>query len=153
MQYAHTSARLREIHDALLDIISAMNRPERGGILLAEAGVRLDQPLFPLLVGIQHFGPIGVVELADRAGRNYTTVSRQLARLEKLGLVERCQAADRRVHEAVLSPKGREVTDRVDAAREKFARAVFAQWDEAEVDTLARLLRKLGDGVKQPPPG
>jgi DNA-binding MarR family transcriptional regulator len=38
-------------------------------------------------------------------------------KLESLGLVERqASAADGRVHEALISPKGKVMTDRVDAA-------------------------------------
>jgi DNA-binding MarR family transcriptional regulator len=148
MQPAHISARLRELHGALLEIISVINQPQRDVILLAEAGVRLDPQLFPLLVGVQHFGPIGVLELADRAGRNYTTVSRQLLKLDNLGLIERRAAADRRVHEAVLSPKGLEITGRIDAARQKLGRSIFATWSEIEIDTFARLMRKFADGIK-----
>ena len=65
-----------------------------------------------------------MVELADRVGRDYTTVSRQVAKLESLGLVERrASAADRRVREAVITPKGKAMTDLVDAARERIGRA------------------------------
>jgi predicted transcriptional regulator len=42
-----------------------------------------------LLVGVERFGPIAVVELADRAGRDLTTFSRQVAKLEELSLVTR----------------------------------------------------------------
>jgi hypothetical protein len=38
------------------------------------ASIMLDRVLFPLLVGIEQFGLIGVVELADRVGRDYMTV-------------------------------------------------------------------------------
>ena len=44
-----------------------------------------------------------MVELADRAGRDYTTISRQVAKLAELGLVDRRPSrADRRVKEAYL---------------------------------------------------
>lgn len=33
--------------------------------------------LFPLLVAVGRHGPVGVVELADHLGRDYTTVSRR----------------------------------------------------------------------------
>ena len=109
-----------------------MNRPQRDESLIKEAGIPLDRALFPLLVGIERFGPIGVVELADRVGRDYTTVSRQVAKLESLGLVERRgSAADRRVREAVITPKGKAMTDLVDAARERIGRAIFETWDAA----------------------
>src|ERR1700683_4422797 len=75
VQNTHIRDRLRELHGAVLDIVSAMNRPQRDEVLIKEAGIALDRALFPLLVGVQRFGPIGVVDLADRAGRDYTTVS------------------------------------------------------------------------------
>ena len=65
-----------------------MNRPQRDECC-ARRGISLERALFPLLVGIERLGPIGIVELADRAGRDHTTVSRQVAKLESLGLVAR----------------------------------------------------------------
>src|SRR3954471_12328276 len=115
----HKSNALRELHGAVLDVGIAINRPERDEELIRRAGIRLDRALFPLLVGIDRFGPIGVVELADRGGRDYTTISRQLAKLEALGLVERRDGADRRVREAVVTATGKEMTQKVDAARER----------------------------------
>jgi DNA-binding MarR family transcriptional regulator len=148
----HISEQLRALHTALLDIVSVMNRPQRDEVLIREAGIALDRALFPLLVGIERFGPIGVVDLADRAGRDYTTVSRQIAKLESLGLVERRDsAADRRVREAVITPKGRAMTDMVDAARDRIGRAIFQTWDVSDVDELVRLMRKFADAVKEAP--
>jgi MarR family len=58
-------------------------------------------------IGIERFGPIGVVDLADRIGRDYTTVSRQVAKLDELGLVRRqAGVGDGRVREAVVTPQG-----------------------------------------------
>ena len=68
VQNTHISDQLRELHRALLDIVGAMNRPQRDETLMKEAGIRLDRALFPLLVGIERYGPIGVVEMADRIG-------------------------------------------------------------------------------------
>jgi DNA-binding MarR family transcriptional regulator len=153
VQNTHIPDRLRELHGALLDIVSVMNRPQRDEMLIKEAGIPLDRALFPLLVGIERFGPIGVVELADRAGRDYTTVSRQVAKLESLGLVRRQgNASDRRVREAAVTPKGKAMTDLVDAAREKIGRAIFETWDAHDIDELVRLMRKFADAVKKEPP-
>ncbi|MGK6320670.1 MarR family winged helix-turn-helix transcriptional regulator [Sphingomonas sp. DT-204] len=92
------------------------------------------------------------MELADRVGRDYTTVSRQVAKLESLGLVERrAGAADRRVREAVVTPTGKAMTDLIDAARERMGRAIFASWDAQEIDELARLRRKFADAPNDQP--
>lgn len=153
VQNTHISDRLRELHGALLDIVSVMNRPQRDEVLIKEAGIPLDRALFPLLVGIERFGPIGIVELADRAGRDYTTVSRQVAKLESLGLVERRgSAADRRVREAGITAKGKAMTNLVDAARDRIGRGIFASWEPHDIDELVRLMRKFADAVKDEPP-
>ena len=149
VQNTHISDRLRVLHGALLDIVGAMNRPQRDEMLIKEAGIRLDRALFPLLVGIERFGPIGIVDLADRVGRDYTTVSRQVAKLESLGLAERREhPTDRRVREAIITAKGKAMTDLVDAARERIGHAIFATWDAAEIDDLVRLTRKFADAMK-----
>jgi DNA-binding MarR family transcriptional regulator len=153
VQNTHISTQLRNLHGAVLDIVAAMNRPQRDQALIKEAGIPLDRALFPLLVSVERFGPIGVVELADRIGRDYTTVSRQVAKLESLGLAERHgNAADRRVREAVVSPKGKAMTERVDSARDRIGRAIFKTWDARDIDDLARLMRKFADAMKDDPP-
>ena len=152
VQDTHISAQLPGLHDALISIMIAMNRPQRDEELIRQAGIRLDRALFPLLIGIQRRGPIGVVELADGVGRDYTTVSRQVAKLESLGLVERrASETDARVRTATVTPQGQEMIDAIDAAREKIAHAVFGSWDREDFDNLVRLMRRLADALDQPP--
>jgi DNA-binding MarR family transcriptional regulator len=149
VQSAHINAQLRELHGALLEIVGVMNRPQRDEAMVREAGISLDRALFPLLVLVERLGPIGVVELADRVGRDYTTVSRQVAKLESLGLVDRKESSsDRRVREAVATASGKAMTDRVDAARERVGQAIFAAWDEQDVADLVRLMRKFANDIK-----
>jgi len=152
VQNAHISDVLRDLHGALIDIVSAANRPQRDQLLLREAGVALDRALFPLLVLVERLGPIGIVDLAGRVGRDYTTVSRQVGKLESLGLVDRQEnAIDRRVREAVITPKGKVMTGRIDAARERMWRAVFKTWSERDLQAFARLMRKFADATKEEP--
>lgn len=148
VQNTHIGARLRELHGALLDIVSVMNRPQRDEAMVREAGISLDRALFPLLVMVERLGPIGVVDLAGRVGRDYTTVSRQVAKLESLGLVERQgSAADRRVREAAITAKGKAMTDRVDQARERMANTIFATWNRRDIEALVRLTRRFADDI------
>jgi DNA-binding MarR family transcriptional regulator len=120
MHDAHIPDLLPGLHGAILDIVGLINGPQRDEMLIGEAGVQLEQVHFPLLVLIGRFGPIGVVDLADRVGRDYTTVSRQLAKMESLGLIVRqADAIDRRIRHAMLAPAGKWMTDRIDAARER----------------------------------
>lgn len=142
------ATQIRALHGALTDIVSAMNRPQSDEMMVREAGISLDRALFPLLIGIERRGPIGVVDLADRVARDYTTVSRQVAKLESLGLVKRQPGqSDRRVREARITPLGQTMTDAVDFARERIGRATFTSWDERDVEDLIRLTRKFADGL------
>jgi DNA-binding MarR family transcriptional regulator len=137
---------IHKIYGAVVDLVGIMNRPQRDARMIKEAGISLDRALFPLLVGIGRFGPIGVVDLADRAGRDYTTVSRQVAKLESLGLVEREAAeGDKRVREAVITASGREMARAIDKARDRLLTAMLAEWRQQDIATLAPLLRKLAD--------
>ena len=150
LQDTHISTQLRRLHDALLSIASAMNRPQRDEIMVQKAGITLDRALFPLLVSIERVGPIGVVELADRVGRDYTTVSRQVAKLESAGLVQRQEGAvDRRVREATVTPKGKAMTDAVDLAREEIGRGIFASWDPRDFEELVRLMGKFAADLER----
>jgi DNA-binding MarR family transcriptional regulator len=136
---------LRELHGALMDLVGVFNRPQPDAALLAAAGVKLDRALFPLLVRIERRGPIGVVELGEVSGRDHSTVSRQVAKLESLGLVERRPGADKRVREAVVTEDGRRMTAAIDAARGRMQNAALAGWSAKDRADLVRLVRKLAD--------
>jgi DNA-binding MarR family transcriptional regulator len=148
----HICASLPALHRSLIDIVSVMSRPERDAAMLEMAGLTLERALFPLLVSIERLGPIGVVVLAGRVGRDYTTVSRQVARLEELGLVSRrAGLADRRLREAVITPQGKAATDAVDDARQRMALTLFREWRRNDFDQLLRLMRMLADGLNETP--
>lgn len=137
---------IRLLYSSLIDLVGLMNQPQRDSALLREAGVDLDRALFQLLIGIGRKGPIGVVELANLTGRDYTTVSRQVAKLESLGLIARRPSkADKRVSEATITEQGLELTAQIDAARERIATELFASWSKGDIQDLARLLRRFTD--------
>ncbi len=98
--------------------------------------------------------PLGSVWALDiaRHGRDYTTVSRQIARLEELGLVSRHpDETDRRVRQARITPQGKCATDAVDRARETMALTLFEDWSREEFDSLTMLLEKLAQGLTAKP--
>lgn len=148
MQDAHKYD-VTDFHGALLDIMGVMNQPQRDDILLSEAGVSLDQILFPLLVAIDRYGPVGVVELADALGRDYTTVSRQVKRLEAQGLAQKKPGTkDRRVSEVTISTQGKALTMKIAEARMTLMNQIFKEWQEDDVGNLFRLVRKYADSIK-----
>jgi len=84
----------------LLDLIGFFNSPRQDDALLKAASVQLDRALFPLLLRIGTMGPLNVAELAELVGRDPSTVSRQVAKLEGWRLVERVGGEDRRTRAA-----------------------------------------------------
>lgn len=139
---------LDTLHDAVIDIVSVINRPDRDERLIEEAGIRLDRALFPLLVLTERMGPIGVVELAARVGRDHSTISRQIAKLVALGLLERRpNATDGRQRELHATSAGQSMARQIDAARERLARKALAGWSEPEVGALAMSLRRYADAL------
>jgi DNA-binding MarR family transcriptional regulator len=143
---------IQQLHDALVDLVGLMNRPQRDSALLEEAGVSLDRALFPLLIAVERRGSIGVVELAELVGRDYTTVSRQITKLDGLGLVKRqASKTDNRVRGLVITAKGKGMTSAIHAARERMAGVLFAKWSKRDLQNLARLMRRFADDFQSSP--
>jgi DNA-binding MarR family transcriptional regulator len=147
VQDTHNNEALAE---ALIALTGAMNSARQDGLLIHEAGVRLDRALFPLLIAIGRAGAIGIVDLADQVGRDHSTISRQIARLETLGLVVRqAGAADRRVRAATLSPQGAETVLALREARHRLMDRFLSDWPAHDRSELTRLLGRLVATVKQ----
>jgi len=139
---------MQKLREALLDLTGVLNRPQPDAALIAMAGVDLDRALFPLLVRVERRGPLGIGELAELCGRDYTTVSRQITKLEGMGLVARqVNTQDVCIKEAVTTEKGRVMTHALDGARERIITSLLSDWDKKEVAELARLLRKFANGA------
>jgi DNA-binding MarR family transcriptional regulator len=137
-----------EIHAVLLRLNSFMNRPDLDQLFLTRAGVKLDRALFPLLTRIGLAHPISVVELANLVGRDHSTVSRQVAKLEGLGLVER-QAAegDQRVRLLEPSATGRAMLDQFAAARRRFLNDRLGDWTDEERSNFLDHLRRFASTI------
>lgn len=132
-----------ELHAVLLQLNGYMNRPDLDQTFLARAGAKLDRALFPLLTRIGLTHPIGVVELANLVGRDHSVVSRQVAKLEALGLVER-QAAkgDQRVRLLGPSAKGQTMLKQFALARRRFLTERLDDWTDDERLMFLDLLRR-----------
>jgi DNA-binding MarR family transcriptional regulator len=142
-------ARRSRLHRRHVLMVSSC-RPEPDVALMADMSMPLERVLLPLLVRIDRRGPIGVVEPADLVGRDYTTVSRQVARLDKLGLVvRRSGARDKRVREAEVTELGREIADAIDRMREQLVGELMADWTNAERRDLARLMKRFANDMNE----
>jgi DNA-binding MarR family transcriptional regulator len=88
-----------------------------------------------------------VAELADQVGRDHTTVSRQLAKLESLDLVARESGDDRRRRAADLTPAGKKIVRAITQARRRLLSKALAHWSEADRAALATLNRRFADAL------
>lgn len=133
---------------ALLDLMSFLNSPQRDEALLRAAGVALDRALFPLLMRLGMLGPLGVAELAEQVGRDHTTVSRQLAKLESLGLVERCtDGEDKRRRAARVTAAGRKIVTAIARTRRRVLEEALGAWSAADRAALERLTRRFANAL------
>jgi DNA-binding MarR family transcriptional regulator len=135
---------------ALLDLVGMLNSPRQDELLIREAGVSIDRALFPLLVRTGNAGALSVVELAEQVGRDHSTVSRQVAKLESLGLVTRRQGqSDQRVREAVITDDGKRAVQAITAARRRLLGKLLADWSEEDRIAMTRLNRRLADDMRR----
>ena len=137
---------IRQFYDALFDLIGLINQPQRDRTLLQEAGVSLDRALLPLLVLIGRRDAVGIMELAGLVGRDHTTVSRQVATLDRLGLVTRhAGTSDRRERKVVATQEGLAIVSALDAARERLVQPIVSQWEEQDWKIFVSYLRRFAD--------
>jgi DNA-binding MarR family transcriptional regulator len=139
-----------ELHAVFLQLNGYMNRPDLDTAFLALADVKLDRALYPLLLRIGYAAPIGVVDLADLVGRNHSTVSRQVAKLESLGLVERHVVTnDQRIRLLKPSAAGRDMLATFSKVRRRFLGKLLGDWTAEDRNLLLDLLQRLAAGMEQ----
>ena len=116
--------------------------------MMEAAGLALDPVFLPLLVRLGVGGPAGVVELSGELGRDHSTISRQLSKLEAAGLVERAASqADGRVKTARVTSRGQEAVAALSVARRRLLDQALADWPSADRATLSRLMGRLAEAL------
>jgi len=141
---------LNDMADVFAMVNVEASTPRQDDRILQGAGVSLDRALIPLLACLGTHGPMAAVELADRTGRDSTTVSRQLAVLEAQGFVERRPSQeDRRVKEIFLTAEGCSVAERlIDARRQLYSR-LLSTWTAKQWEWFADLAPKACESAKK----
>ena len=134
---------------AVRELASFINDPRQDWRPIAEAGLDLDPAFLPLLVRRGDGGPANVVELAGELGRDHSTMSRQVARLEDAGLVERVPSeTDGRVRNARVTAEGGQAVAALSAARRRLFDRTLADWSAADREALAELLGRFVISLK-----
>ncbi len=87
-------------------------------------------------------------ELAGLMRRSPATITNMVKRMEKAGFVERrADPEDERISRVYLTDAGRQIKERVDAAWRAFEEQTFAGFDQAELDTLQKLLERVHNNL------
>lgn len=103
----------------------------------------LEASSYSLLASIRDLQPVQASQLAALYSVDKSAISRQLARLETIGLVERgTDADDARARPLVLTARGRERLARASDGRRAQFHAAFEDWPQDDVVALAELLHR-----------
>jgi DNA-binding MarR family transcriptional regulator len=115
----------------------------------AEHPDAVDRATYLLLVHLAKDGAQRAGALAEAVHSDPSTVSRQVAHLVQLGLVERvADPADGRATLLVATDEGRRVFDENRQLRNRRIAGLVSDWPEDERQTFARLLTRFTDSFE-----
>ena len=104
----------------------------------------LDRSAYSILGALQDGGPSRLGAVAARFHLDASTVSRQVATLERQGLLVReVDPSDRRACRLRLSPAGEQALARTRAGRRQLLRDLLARWTDEDRAVFASLLHQL----------
>lgn len=114
--------------------------------LAAKIHPGLDGASYALLLHLMDIGPVRAADVVERTGLDKSTVSRQVARLEELDLIERVpDPSDGRARLLQVNATGAARLAEVRTDRRKQLREKFDEWSTDDLREFARLLGKLNN--------
>jgi DNA-binding MarR family transcriptional regulator len=140
----------QEIHEQLeAELVVLWRRLRRMAIVLArQVDDGLEAATYGLLGAFLDAGDVRASDLADLFGLDKSTVSRQVAQLENMGLVERVEFPhDKRARLIRITDKGRERVHRMRTARAEWLLEVLKPWPAEDVDHLVEVMSRLNESI------
>lgn len=132
------------IEQALVRLVRRATDPRGNSLINERAGVDLERSGSTLLFRIAELEPARLSAIAEAAGIEPSTASRQVARLVEKQLVDRvADPKDRRASTHRLTATGRDVHQRLRRARADWISEVLDAFTEDERAQLAMLLNRL----------
>ena len=139
---------LTALEQALSTVVRNANVWRLHDLITEAAGVELDRAAYGVLAALEGDPGVRLSTLADRLGIDISTASRHVHSLQQKGLVLRAtDPADRRAANLSLTDAGRDVLTKVHGARCRVIERVVDDWDEGEIEQLAVLMERLGQGI------
>jgi DNA-binding MarR family transcriptional regulator len=116
------------------------------GAIAREVHPDIGAAAYGIMLHLQQSGGARMTDIAAYFGIGKPTISRQLALLERIGLVERAEdTEDRRSVRVHLTETGSTRLAAAQNARRERFRGMLAAWPTDDVETLGRLLHQLND--------
>ncbi len=110
--------------------------------------VRVDRAGYLAMRVLDGLGPVSTNALAQALGLDASTVTRQVAALERVGLIARHpDPADGRSSIIALTPEGRRSMREVEQERRRRIETLVRDWDDAEQAGLAVALARLNSSL------
>jgi DNA-binding MarR family transcriptional regulator len=107
---------------------------------------RIDRIALMVLGTLDHRGPSRLTTVADCLGFDPSTMSRQVADLEKAGLLSRTtDPDDRRAALLEVSSEGQALMQRLRTGRRRRLERLLGDWPAEDIKTLGRILGMLNE--------
>lgn len=141
-----------EIFQSLITLVTFFNKPSRDKKMVENATINLDPSAFPIFVGIARMQPTSVRSLADTVGKNHSSVSRQINKLEKQGLVKTYYSVDdARIRLTELTKQGIHFNNLINETRRQVMRETLNDWSDKEKLELKANLSHLAETMSNIP--
>jgi DNA-binding MarR family transcriptional regulator len=135
-----------EVADSLGLLLRRSSRAGLYGTLTSGLDDALDEATYPVISGLDRYGPRSAAQLAQDIGLDRSVVSRHASRLTAAGLIERLpDATDRRAVLLALTGSGRRAVQQM---RQRLAGALddyLATWPPGEAKRFAASLRRFAE--------
>jgi DNA-binding MarR family transcriptional regulator len=151
-----TTTERSDLHDLERELTRFWRRSRVSSTsIAAEVHPDLDVASYTVLVTISDLerslpGGVRAIDVADTLGLHKSTMSRNIAVLERLGLVTREPSLeDARARILTITAPGRGSLDAAISARRARVSSILGRWSANDVRDLARLLGQLNDDLAQ----
>jgi DNA-binding MarR family transcriptional regulator len=138
-----------ELIDSLVSIVSFFNQTDKDKNFIKKAGVDLEATSFQIFVTIGRMQPTNVTNLANLLGKSYSSVSRQVDKLENKKLVTtKNSETDARNRLIQLTEDGEKLKKILDDTRLKQFDLALKDWSDSEKADLLESLQHLAKTLK-----
>ncbi|WP_342436092.1 MarR family winged helix-turn-helix transcriptional regulator [Paenibacillus sp. FSL L8-0436] len=139
-----------KLFSTLIELTTMLNQSDRHKKMIAHAGVNMEAAAFRVFIGIGRLQSTSVGDLAAMMGKNYSSVSRQIDKLEIAGLVHTYPARnDSRIRVSELTNHGKEIYSQINSTRNGILQEALTDWTVDEKQRLLDDLRRLIDSLNK----